>query len=909
MVKEAIPTRPNHLLCLARKERGWTQQEVAERIGVPHPRHVTRWEQGLTVPSLHYIGQLCALFERSAHELGLFQEADIPASPTSTNLQAPLPIQTSPLIGREWEVQEICTLLRRSEVRLLTVTGTGGVGKTRLALHVASELSADFTDGVYFISLATISNPDLLLSALAQALGLAERRDCSIVEHLKVYLHRRHLLLLLDNFEQIVTAAPQLVEILAVCSQLKLLVTSRCRLHLREEYEVLLSPLALPDLAHLPTHEDLPQIAAIALFLHQVRMRVADFQVTATNTQSIAEICVRLEGLPLALELAAARIKLFSPQALLARLDRRLPLLTRGTQDAPARQRTLREAIAWSEHLLAPQHQRLFRRLSVFVNGCTLEAIETVCGPGEEQREQIVDVVAALLDQNLLQVQRSEREAPWFWMLETIREYAWECLEGSGEQEAMQQAHALYYLALAEEADLQLKGPQPHPWLERLQREHDNLREALCFLIAHRENETSMGTEMALRLEKALERFWMIGGHVKEGRDLLERTLKRSREVSPSIRGYALCILAILARYQGDYDAAEAAGEESLAIFRKLDDPSGIANALYRLGYAAWMRGDPGTARTYYEESLAISGREQYREQCKDARSETLYYFAYLAFFQREAQLARLLIEESLDLSRELGDQYSIASALNLLGWVSLLQEDIVAARTLQEESLKTNRELGNQRGIAHTQCALGEIAYRMGDFAQARERYEEGLALLMWLDDRLMVAIYLERLASVAVALDEAVWAVYLLSAGQALRQVMGASMTTLLERDAREETLTTLHNLLDEQVFAAIWEKGQAMSPEQVITARNPLTRPSCSLQKREERTSPARSDDNLSIREIEVLRLIAHGYTNAQIAEQLIISPRTVHAHVRSLYSKLGINSRSAATRYAIYHHFVE
>lgn len=305
MVKEASPVRPNHLLCLARKERGWTQQEVAERIGVPHPLHVTRWEQGLAVPSLHYIEQLCALFERSAHELGLLQEADISAFPTSTNLQAPLPIQTSPLIGREREVQEICTLLRRSEVRLLTVTGTGGVGKTRLTLHVAGELRADFADGVYFISLATISDPDLLLSTLAQALGLAERRDCSIVEHLKVYLHRKHLLLLLDNFEQIVASAPQLVEILAVCPQLKLLVTSRCNLHLREEYEVLLSPLALPDLAHLPTHEDLPQVAAIALFLHQVRMRVADFQVTATNMQSIAEICVRLEGLPLALELLA----------------------------------------------------------------------------------------------------------------------------------------------------------------------------------------------------------------------------------------------------------------------------------------------------------------------------------------------------------------------------------------------------------------------------------------------------------------------------------------------------------------------------------------------------------------------------------------------------------------------------
>jgi DNA-binding NarL/FixJ family response regulator len=408
---------------------------------------------------------------------------------------------------------------------------------------------------------------------------------------------------------------------------------------------------------------------------------------------------------------------------------------------------------------------------------------------------------------------------------------------------------------------------------------------------------------MALRLGKALERFWIIGGHVKEGRDLLERALKSGQRPSASIRGHALCILATLARYLGDFQAAAAACEESLSIFRNLEDPVGIAGSLYRLGYVAWMRGDAATARSYYEESLLIGQGES----CRDVRSETLYCFANLAFFARDTSLARQLIEESLELSRALDDRYNIASALNLLGWVVLLQGDVVAARALQEESLKAGRELGNQRGIAHTLSALAEIAFASGEFEQACTYYEESLAIIFRLDDRWILAVYLEGLARAAAALDETIWAVQILGAADALRKVLGASMTSTLEKDMHERTLATLHEQLGEHAFATAWTEGQSMLPEQAIAARRRTAAAPSLVEKRPAvKLLRERSlHDDLTQRERDVLRLVAQGLTDAQVAEQLVISPRTVNFHLTSIYRKLQVSSRSAATRYVLEH----
>jgi predicted ATPase/DNA-binding CsgD family transcriptional regulator len=819
-----------------------------------------------------------------------------------------LPAQLTSFVGREQEISTICTLLRQSDIRLLTLIGPGGVGKTRLSLQVATRLANELDNQVCFVSLMETSNPELVIPTIAKTLGLQEPGSQPISELLKAFLKEKHLLLLLDNVEQVIDAAPALANLLGACSHLKILITSREILHISGEYTFYVPPLTLPNLAQLPENEELLRYSAITLFLERVRTVIPEFSLNEENSRIVAEICIHLDGLPLAIELAVPRLKLLSLQTLLERLDHRFQVLTRGMRDAPVRQQTLQNTLEWSYRLLNPREQQLFRFLSVFVGGCTLQAVEMIWGLAGylQEKELLLEGVVSLFDKSMLYRSAQEVEEPRLLLLRTIREYGLQRLALTGELEQVQWAHATYYLALAEEAEPELKHLHPRPWLDRLQREHDNLREALCFLIAHAESETSKGAEMALRLGKALERFWIIGGHVKEGRDLLEQTLKRSQGVSPSIRGSALCIIATLARYQGDFSDTIAACEESLAIFRELENPSGITGSLYRLGYVAWMRGDPHLARTYYEESLAISGKEEWREQCKDARSETLYYFASMAFFQGNAQMARPLIEESLELSKGLGDQYNIASALGLLGWVLLLQEDVTAARMLQEESLVACRELGNQRGIAHTLSALGEIAYKMGDFVQARERYEESLALLIWLDDRLMVAIYLEGLARVAVAQKEAIWAVHLLSTAQVLRQGMGTP-TTPLERVVSEQIFTTLHALLDEHIFAAAWTEGQAMSPEQVVAARSLSTQvASPSLLEKPpimSTLSPHALHDDLTPRERDVLYLVAQGLTDAQVAERLVISPRTVNYHLTSIYRKLQVSSRSAATRYAL------
>ncbi len=372
--------------------------------------------------------------------------------------QSNLPAQLTPLIGRVQEVETACALLQRSDVRLLTLTGPGGVGKTRLGLQVVTDLLDVFADGVFFVPLVSLNNPDLVIPTIAQTLGLGEAGDRPLTEHLKAYLQDKHLLLLLDNFEQVVVAAPLLTELLESCPGLKALVTSREVLRVRGEHEFPVLPLALPDLSHLPGIEALSQYAAVALFLQRALAIKPDFQMTNTNARAIAEICARLDGLPLAIELAAARVKLLPPQKLLARLESRLQLLTRGARDMPERQQTLRNTIKWSYDLLDAEEQQLFRRLSVFVSGCTLEAAESVCNVADGLPLNVLDGVTSLIDKSLLQQVEHPGDELRLIMLGTIREYGLECLAASGEEETTRSAHAEYYLALAEEAAPQIGG-------------------------------------------------------------------------------------------------------------------------------------------------------------------------------------------------------------------------------------------------------------------------------------------------------------------------------------------------------------------------------------------------------------------------------------------------------------------
>lgn len=440
-----------------------------------------------------------------------------------------LPAQLTLLIGREREVAAACLLLRRPEVRLLILTGTGGVGKTRLALQIATELLADFADGVCFVSLAPISDADLVVPTIAQTLGLKEIPGQPLLALLKTSLSEKHLLFLLDNFEQVAAAAPQLSELLIACPHLKILVTSRAALYLRGAHEFPVPPLALPDLARLPESETLSHIAAVALFLQRAWASEPDLQLTAANARAIAEICVRLDGLPLAIELAAARSKLLPPQALLARLDQPLAVLTSRALDVPTRQRTLRNTILWSYQLLDDWEQKLFRRLCIFVGGCTLGAVEAICNSLDDAVGMlpILDGVASLIDKSLLRQTEQESQEPRLMMLETIREYGLECLALGGEMEIVRRTHAHYYLALAEEAEQELGGPQQVGWLEQLEREHDNLRAAMRWSLEQGKARDNL--EMAWRLGNALRWFWQRRGHLNEGRIFLERALAGSQ--------------------------------------------------------------------------------------------------------------------------------------------------------------------------------------------------------------------------------------------------------------------------------------------------------------------------------------------------------------------------------------------
>jgi predicted ATPase/DNA-binding NarL/FixJ family response regulator len=580
------------------------------------------------------------------------------------------PVPLTSFIGREQEITTVCTLLRRPEIRLLTLIGPGGVGKTRLGLQVATILARELDDQVCFLSLQETDDPERVLPTIARALGVQKPGSQPLLQRLQAFLQEKRLLLL-DNLEQVRDAAPTLTRLLGACPGLKILATSRASLHVSGEQTFSVPPLALPDLAQLPEKDKLVQYSAITLFVERATTVLPNFRLTEANSRLVAEICLHLDGLPLEIELAVPRLKVLSLQTLLERLAHRFEVLTQGMSDAPARHQTLYNNLEWSYRLLNLREQHLFRCLSVFVGGCTLQALETVWELTGRLQEQgvLLDDVTSLLEKSMLLCETQEAEEPRLHLLRTMREYGAHRLALTGELEQVQWAHATYYLALAEKTEAALKGSQPYLWLNRLQREHENLREALSFLLADGEHGASKRTAMALRLAKALE------------------------------------------------------------------------------------------------------------------------------------------------------------------------------------------------------------------------------------------------RLVRVAVAQGEGIWAAYLLSAAETVRQAMEVSKTTDLEQGTREKARSTLRALLDEQGFVAAWAAGQAMSPEQAVAARH---RPALAraftpreLQLAMKHLPPRSLHNDLTPRERDVLRLVAQGLTDAQVAERLVISHRTVNFHLGSIYSKLEVSSRSAATRYALEH----
>jgi predicted ATPase len=756
--------------------------------------------------------------------------------------------------------------LIRPEVRLLTLTGPGGTGKTRLGLQVAADLLDHFQDGVFFVGLASVSDPTLVMPTIAQTLGVREaesgpfgpasrsspvRQNGPLLEALKDYLRDKHILLVLDNFEQVTPAAPVVSELLATAPRLEVLVTSRASLRVYGEHEYPVPPLVTPDLKELPHLEQLTQVEAVRLFVERARAVKPDFAVTDENGPAIAEICQHLDGLPLAIELAAARVRLLPPHKMLTQLGDRLRLLTGGARDLPARHQTLRGAIDWSYELLDENERTLFRRLAVFCCTCTLEAVEAVCNPSGDL--DVLNDLESLMDQSLLNPSDVNGE-PRFGMLETIREYALGRLvtSGGGEAEEVHRRHAAFFLAMAEEAEPQLAGPEQLAWLKRLETEHDNLRTALAWALER----DGPDPELGLRLAVALERFWSMRGYWTEGRRWLEKALEKSRDAAAPLRGKLLWAMGYR---REDPEQAAALLRESLAIYRELRDKQGIARALSGLGNVALVQNDFEKATAYYEQSLTL-----FRElDDKPGISRSLYLLGNLAWYQGNHGQATTLHERSLGLARETGNRHDIASRLRALGNVTLWQRDYERTGALYEEGLALARELGDKHGIAALLNSLGEMARFQGNYEQAAALYEESLALFRELGGRLQIAMILHNsayvvlrqadgrqaaasfgeslvlyrdlkrkhgviecligLASVAAAAaagqpSTTRRAARLFGAADGLFEATGGGLAAA-DQAEYDRYLALAREQLDEVAFAAAWAEGRAMTMEQAV------------------------------------------------------------------------------------------
>lgn len=680
-----------------------------------------------------------------------------------------LPSQLATFVGRERDVADLQRTLLDPAVRLVTLTGPGGVGKTRLALVTAARVLERFRDGVFVVSLAAIRDPDLLIPAMSQALDLTQSASRSPADGFVAHVRGRELLLLLDNFEQLVHGAPLLTGVLEACPGLKVLVTSRTSLHLRGEHEIEVRPLALPDTRRLPPNERLQECEAIRLFVERARSVRRDFELADDNAGAVAGICSRLDGLPLAIELAAARTKVLHPQALLARLERRLDTLTSGPSDLPPRLRTLRGALDWSHDLLPAAEQALFRRLAVFAGGAPLEAVATVVDPDGALDLDVFDGLASLVDQSLLHQDAGGAVEPRFGMLETIREYALDQLVAKGERDLVRDRHARYFLALAEEADGHLRGPRQVDWLDRLARERDNLRAAMTRVL-----ETARAHE-ALRLGGALRSFWALRNHWAEGRMRLDEALALPDATPRSAeRALALYGAGRLALSQRDYRAAEARFQESLDIRQELGDRPGLADSLSGLGWVKCDQGDVAGAQPLFESCLAIR--------------------------------------------RELGNQRSVAVTLLNLGDVALQRADHKAAGTFLEEARGLFQAAGDRTGGAAAAYHLGVLAFERGDLATAKARYAQSLALARELGLGEHIAVAIEGLAGIAAASGAWEGALRLAGFASALRDEVEAPPSPL-DVVRLSAWLEPARQTIGEAAASASWQAGRAMRDDRGI------------------------------------------------------------------------------------------
>jgi predicted ATPase/DNA-binding CsgD family transcriptional regulator len=765
-------------------------------------------------------------------------------------------------------------------VRLVTLVGPGGVGKTRLAVRVATELETGFHQ-IAFVPLAALRDSGLVEVTIARALGV-DRADDGIAEGLRARLGSGPMLLLLDNFEHLVDAGPLLAELLRACPGLTVLVTSRARLRISGEHMVTVPPLPVPD-PGTAAADDVVRYDAVRLFVERARSVDGGFALTEANAADVAEVCRRLDGLPLAIELAAAQVTVLAPAAMLARLDRRLPVLTDGPADLPERLRTMRAGIAWSYDLLPPAERRLFRRLAVFAGGCPMAGVERVAG---DDCPAVLGVVGALVDKSLLQRDAGDAAEPRFTMLETIREYALDQLVAGGEEDAARRAHAEYFRALAERAEPQLRGPEQQRWRDALEPELDNFRAALSWTL--RDAAGPEDADGGLGLVGALWYFWFQRGLTGEARRWLTRALDVAT-AGGRPRARALLGAGTLAWRQGDCGPARSYLDASAELWRAVGDEGGLAEALHVLGHVCFDQCDYRAAHGLFQESL-----EGYRRAGDVIGGLPLVGdLGLVAYHEGDYAEARAVFDDSLALYRRHGLKDRVAGVLNGLGDLARLAGDQRRATQLYKESLALWRELRGTPGIASALHKLGQVSRWQGASGQARERFTESLNLQRELGNQQGIAECLVGFAGLAADAGRPDRAAQVLAAGSALLEAIGMPLAPA-DQAVLEQDRHRVRDALGADAWASAWATGTALSTPDAIA-----------LATIDDASARGRGPGPLSRREAQVAALIAEGLTNRQISRTLSISEKTVGTHVEHIMTKLDVRSRTLIAVWAHEH----